>query len=59
MAAHSVGDLGLLLFGLLCSEMQWLSLLLVPGSRLSFPLNLRGLGKNGADWPTCTEGGRG
>lgn len=49
MPAHSVGALRPLLFGLLCLDVQWLSLLLVPGSRLSIPLKLCGLEKNGTE----------
>lgn len=58
MAAHSPGDLEPLLFRLLCSEIQRLSLLLVLGSRLSVPLNLCGLEENGMELAHL-HGGRG
>lgn len=43
------GEVGPLLLGLLCSEVQQLTLLPTPGSRVSLPVELCGMEKNGKE----------
>lgn len=51
-------EVGPLLFGLLCSEVQQLTLLPTPGSRVSLPVELCGMEKNSKELAHL-HGGRG
>lgn len=49
MCRAQSGEVGPLLFGLLCSEVQQLPLLPTRGSRFSLPVELCGVEKNGKE----------